>query len=96
MGCENASSLKSAQSTRTERRWRTDVLCALKLEITESIVMQHMNSAIATMHQLKALGCDHGQGFFLARPVPARVITNLLAAGDSLLRPLVDPAATVA
>ncbi len=147
---------------------------ALKLEITESIVMQHMNSAIATMHQLKALGgrlaiddfgtgysslsylqrfpvdtlkidgsfvhgfnrdqrdmaivrsvialargldltvtaegietveqlhelqalgCDHGQGFFLARPVPARVITNLLAAGDSLLRPLVDPAATVA
>jgi EAL domain-containing protein (putative c-di-GMP-specific phosphodiesterase class I) len=51
---------------------------------------------VEQLHELQALGCDHGQGFLLARPAPARVITSLLAGGDSLLRSLVAPAATVA
>jgi len=138
---------------------------ALKLELTESVVMQHMSSAIATMQQLKALGarlaiddfgtgysslsylqrfpvdtlkidgsfvhgfnrdrrdmaivrsvialargldlsvtaegietaeqlvelqalgCDYGQGYYLARPAPADAIDALLEAGSPLVAP---------
>jgi EAL domain-containing protein (putative c-di-GMP-specific phosphodiesterase class I) len=142
---------------------------ALKLEITESVLMQRMDAAIATMHELKALGvrlaiddfgtgysslaylkhfpidtlkidrsfvhgigqdhsdlaivrsvialanslhlavtaegietaqqleelqtlgCDHGQGFFLARPAPDDAVRLLLAAEGSLVEPYVHP-----
>jgi EAL domain-containing protein (putative c-di-GMP-specific phosphodiesterase class I) len=32
---------------------------------------------------LRALGCDQGQGFLLARPATARTITSLLAANHA-------------
>ncbi len=38
------------------------------------------------LERLRALGCELGQGFFFARPVPGEDLPGLLAAG-----PLVPP-----
>lgn len=56
---------------------RTIQLCH-DLNITTTAEGIETPTQVAT---LRALGCDHGQGFLLARPGPARKITELLA-GD--------------
>jgi len=41
--------------------------------------------------QLRALGCDQGQGFFLARPAGDDVVHRLLAAEQPLVAPHASP-----
>jgi EAL domain-containing protein (putative c-di-GMP-specific phosphodiesterase class I) len=48
---------------------------------------------VEQLEQLRALGCDQGQGYFLARPAPADAITALLEAGGPLGVPEVYTAA---
>jgi diguanylate cyclase (GGDEF)-like protein len=52
---------------------------------------------IEQLAELQGLGCDQGQGFFLARPAPAGVIGGLLAGGGPLVgAPEPLPVVTVA
>ncbi|MBA2450028.1 MAG: EAL domain-containing protein [Chloroflexi bacterium] len=46
--------------------------------------------------ELQALGCDHGQGYFLARPAAEAAIRTLLTAEASSIEPYVHPTAVTA
>ena len=37
---------------------------------------------VAQFEQLRALGCDRGQGYFFARPATAQVISEMLRTGS--------------
>jgi diguanylate cyclase (GGDEF)-like protein/PAS domain S-box-containing protein len=43
--------------------------------------------------QLRAMGCDHGQGYGIARPMPAQALLEFLAAADERTRPAEKAAA---
>ena len=47
------------------------------------------------LHELRRLGCDHGQGYLLGRAVPANEFAEQLANG-TMLKPIADPSAVFA
>ncbi|SDS98328.1 diguanylate cyclase (GGDEF) domain-containing protein [Friedmanniella luteola] len=63
---------------------------ALGLEVTAEGIEDH-----AQLDRLRTLGCNHGQGYLLSRPLPAAAATALLTARTPLPCPPPDPAGQV-
>jgi len=62
---------------------RTIISLAHHLEM--SVVAEGIESA-AQLARLRELGCEYGQGYFFAKPLPAQEIEQMLYAGSALIR----------
>jgi len=54
----------------------------LTLEITETSVVDDLGAAGATLAALRELGCDHGQGYYFAKPLQQGSVQPFLAAHE--------------
>src|SRR5205085_3911362 len=66
----------------------------LKLEITESMVIENIDTTAEMVTQLRALGCDYAQGYIFSRPLEAADATRLITNAHMLrlIKPLLDHA----
>jgi diguanylate cyclase (GGDEF)-like protein/PAS domain S-box-containing protein len=76
-----------------ERTSREAELVRTIVRLGEGLQLTTVAEGIEDHHQfltLKRLGCELGQGFYFARPVPVEEIDALLGAGDSATHPSVS------
>ena len=71
----------------------TDIIVTAVVQLAHALQMSVIAEGIETLDQhrtVTALGCDAGQGFFFARPMPAGNVDTLLHADTRLHLPPAD------
>jgi EAL domain-containing protein (putative c-di-GMP-specific phosphodiesterase class I) len=64
-----------------------EALARTIVQLARTLRLRTIAEGIETAEQLerlRALGCDHGQGYYFARPMPAEQVAEMLTADASL------------